>query len=365
MTGVEGRAGSNRIAAWGIATLMVLALAGCEREMFLPGETLRHAHPRSRPTLPGEDGRAAALRCHGHRRRPSDQPAGAHRASATGQAAVTTPSTALPHATLSSAPTEVWVARHRRGQHAPQPHCDRPGRRGRPRLQPSTRARSSRRPRSAAARRHGVPASCRISTAAEMPRAAGWPCRATVFTPPRPMASLWRSTPRTGAVIWRHASGHHAGRADRLGRDRLRRRSQLRCLGDPTSDDGRQRLAHPQQRHALRPRGRRGPRGRRWARDLSLPPRRDRGRHAQHGVTLWNSFVAGGRLGTAYASINDITSDPVVVGGTIYAGNQSGRVVAMNARTGTRQWTATGGGLFPPFWSRATACSFVSDRQTS
>ena len=43
------------------------------------------------------------------------------------------------------------------------------------------------------------------------------------------------------------------------------------------------------------------------------------------GVTLWNSFLAGGRTGTAYANMNDITADPVVVGGTIYAGNQSGR----------------------------------------
>ncbi len=79
------------------------------------------------------------------------------------------------------------------------------------------------------------------------------------------------------------------------------------------------------------------------------------------GVTLWNSFVAGGRLGTAYAGINDITSDPVIMGGTIYAGNQSGRVVAMNARTGTRIWTATDG-AYSPMVVAGGAVFFVSDR---
>ena len=79
------------------------------------------------------------------------------------------------------------------------------------------------------------------------------------------------------------------------------------------------------------------------------------------GVTLWNSFVAGGRIGTAYSGINDITSDPVVVGGTIYAGNQSGRVVAMNARTGTRIWTASEG-AYSPVVVAGGAVFFVSDR---
>jgi len=78
-------------------------------------------------------------------------------------------------------------------------------------------------------------------------------------------------------------------------------------------------------------------------------------------VTLWNSFLAGGRLGTAYASINDITSDPVVVGGTIYAGNQSGRVVAMNARTGTRVWAADDG-AYSPVVVAGGSVFFVSDR---
>jgi outer membrane protein assembly factor BamB len=79
------------------------------------------------------------------------------------------------------------------------------------------------------------------------------------------------------------------------------------------------------------------------------------------GATLWNSFVAGGRLGTAYAGINDITSDPVIVGGTIYAGNQSGRVVAMDARSGARQWAANEG-AYSPVVVAGGSVFFVSDR---
>ena len=79
------------------------------------------------------------------------------------------------------------------------------------------------------------------------------------------------------------------------------------------------------------------------------------------GVTLWTSFVAGGRLGTAYATLNDITSDPVVAGGTVYAGNQSGRVVAMNARTGARVWQAAEG-AYSPVLVAGDSVFFISDR---
>ncbi|MDG4648780.1 PQQ-binding-like beta-propeller repeat protein [Roseibacterium sp. SDUM158017] len=79
------------------------------------------------------------------------------------------------------------------------------------------------------------------------------------------------------------------------------------------------------------------------------------------GLRSWSTAVAGGRLGVAYANINDITGDPVVSGGTVYAGNQSGRVVALNATTGERLWTATEGS-YSPVLVTGGDLFFVSDR---
>jgi outer membrane protein assembly factor BamB len=79
------------------------------------------------------------------------------------------------------------------------------------------------------------------------------------------------------------------------------------------------------------------------------------------GVGTWATAVAGGRLGAAYSNVNDITSDPVVVGGTVYAGNQSGRVVALNASSGTRLWTANEGS-YSPVLVAGDSLFFVSDR---
>jgi outer membrane protein assembly factor BamB len=79
------------------------------------------------------------------------------------------------------------------------------------------------------------------------------------------------------------------------------------------------------------------------------------------GVRTWGTAVAGGRQGVAYANINDITADPVVVGGTVYAGNQSGRVVALDAASGERRWTATEG-AYSPVLAAGGSLFFVSDR---
>lgn len=81
----------------------------------------------------------------------------------------------------------------------------------------------------------------------------------------------------------------------------------------------------------------------------------------QSGVRVWGTFVAGGRRGAAYADINDITADPVVVGDTIYIGNQSGRVVALNARDGATRWTARDG-AYSPVAVAGGSLFFVSDR---
>lgn len=79
------------------------------------------------------------------------------------------------------------------------------------------------------------------------------------------------------------------------------------------------------------------------------------------GASLWATSVAGGRNGVAYSNINDVTSDPVIVGGRIYAGNQSGRVVAFDAARGTRLWQADEG-AYSPVLATGSDLFFVSDR---
>ncbi|MGV8953606.1 MAG: PQQ-binding-like beta-propeller repeat protein [Cypionkella sp.] len=66
------------------------------------------------------------------------------------------------------------------------------------------------------------------------------------------------------------------------------------------------------------------------------------------GEKKWIAAVAGQRVGRAYAALGDVTGDPVVVGGTAYAGTAAGRTIALNATTGLRDWVATEGALNPP-----------------
>jgi outer membrane protein assembly factor BamB len=69
---------------------------------------------------------------------------------------------------------------------------------------------------------------------------------------------------------------------------------------------------------------------------------------AEGGLQRWSTVIAGGRPGDA-ASIaaTDIGADPVVAGETVYVGNTSGRLVALNLASGERLWTATEGALGP------------------
>lgn len=78
------------------------------------------------------------------------------------------------------------------------------------------------------------------------------------------------------------------------------------------------------------------------------------------GVRIWGSSVAGKRQGRAWGSVSDITGDPVIVGSTVYVGNQSGRVVALDARNGDRRWTATEG-AYSPVWPVGDAVFLISD----
>ncbi len=81
----------------------------------------------------------------------------------------------------------------------------------------------------------------------------------------------------------------------------------------------------------------------------------------QTGSRLWSSAVAGERPGRAYALLADISADPVVKGDVIYAGNPSGRVVAVRASSGERLWTATEGAV-SPVWPVGDAVFLLSDQ---
>ncbi|MCX7645815.1 MAG: PQQ-like beta-propeller repeat protein [Rhodobacteraceae bacterium] len=79
------------------------------------------------------------------------------------------------------------------------------------------------------------------------------------------------------------------------------------------------------------------------------------------GLRVWGASVAGQRRGRVYATISDITGDPVVDGGTVYAGNQSGRVAALDLETGERLWTATEG-AYSPVWPEGNSLYLISDQ---
>ncbi|MEM8578622.1 MAG: PQQ-binding-like beta-propeller repeat protein [Pseudomonadota bacterium] len=63
------------------------------------------------------------------------------------------------------------------------------------------------------------------------------------------------------------------------------------------------------------------------------------------GLRRWDASVLGERPGRALSKIDDVTGPPVVVGDVVYAGNQAGRMVAVNAGSGERIWTANDGAI--------------------
>ncbi len=65
------------------------------------------------------------------------------------------------------------------------------------------------------------------------------------------------------------------------------------------------------------------------------------------GTELWSTTVAGTRLGRVYAAITDLTGDPVIDGGTVYAGSPSGRIDAVSLGSGEIIWSAEEGAMSP------------------
>jgi outer membrane protein assembly factor BamB len=65
------------------------------------------------------------------------------------------------------------------------------------------------------------------------------------------------------------------------------------------------------------------------------------------GARIWTGYLLGSRIGPAYARITDITGDPVISGGRVYAGNHSGETAAFEFGTGQAVWRADLGALAP------------------
>lgn len=78
------------------------------------------------------------------------------------------------------------------------------------------------------------------------------------------------------------------------------------------------------------------------------------------GMRVWDALITGRRTGFARANINDITGDPVISGSTVYAGNQSGRMVALQKANGERLWTADEGPM-GPVWVAGGSVFLLSD----
>jgi len=80
----------------------------------------------------------------------------------------------------------------------------------------------------------------------------------------------------------------------------------------------------------------------------------------RNGTTIWGTAITGGRRALARNRINDVTGDPVIVGDTVYASNQSGRTIRLDTQTGERAWTI-GEGSYGPAWPVGSAVYLVSD----
>lgn len=65
------------------------------------------------------------------------------------------------------------------------------------------------------------------------------------------------------------------------------------------------------------------------------------------GSQKWSAHVGGSRLGRAIALFRDMTGDPVIVGDTVYAGTNSGRLGAYDLATGATKWEVREGATSP------------------
>lgn len=81
---------------------------------------------------------------------------------------------------------------------------------------------------------------------------------------------------------------------------------------------------------------------------------------ARNGLQVWGTAVTGGRRELVRNEINDISGDPVIDGDVVYASNQSGRTVSLDARTGELNWTLAEG-AYGPAWPVGGSVFLLSD----
>lgn len=81
----------------------------------------------------------------------------------------------------------------------------------------------------------------------------------------------------------------------------------------------------------------------------------------ESGLRVWGSSVSGRRRGVVTGFVGDITGDPVVQGGQVYAGTTSGRLVALDQSSGLVRWTADDGAVSPVVVSGGSVFA-VTDR---
>ncbi len=79
-----------------------------------------------------------------------------------------------------------------------------------------------------------------------------------------------------------------------------------------------------------------------------------------NGGTAWQTAIVGRRPGAAYSAISAITGDPVVDGGRVYVANQSGRLVALDLRTGAEIWS-TREAAYSPVWPVGGSVFMITD----
>ena len=77
----------------------------------------------------------------------------------------------------------------------------------------------------------------------------------------------------------------------------------------------------------------------------------------------WADDLTSSRGTTGLAALNDVSGDPVISDGIVYAASQSGRFVAVEVRSGERLWTQSIGGIQPPYVAGDTIF-FVSGQGT-
>lgn len=79
------------------------------------------------------------------------------------------------------------------------------------------------------------------------------------------------------------------------------------------------------------------------------------------GTQVWSASVAGQRPGRAFSRVSDLTGDPLVDGGVVYAGSHAGRAGAFDLDTGVPIWRADEGAI-SPLWRAGDSLFMVSDR---